>query len=158
KLRLHRGKLALRRILFTEFADTTQTYGLVSPAAETWEETRLWCIICGQHRLLGRLKRRNGAGEFSLRCPGCFASKGMVYHDPDAALVGGVTRYKSAMTRISTWADRYFKEALRNRVVACRRCARPATLTIAPGGEAPSTDSLACMRALVVSCRYCGLR
>jgi RNA polymerase sigma-70 factor (ECF subfamily) len=158
KLRLHRGKLALRRILLTDFADAAQAYGLASPAAETWEETRLWCSVCGQHRLLGRLKRGNGPGEFSLRCPGCFASQGMIYHDSDASLLGGVTRYKSAMTRISTWADRYFNEALRNGVVACRRCARPATLTFAPGGEGPSAESPASIRALVVTCRYCGLR
>jgi RNA polymerase sigma-70 factor (ECF subfamily) len=158
KLRLHRGKLALRRVLLTEFADAAQVYGLAPPATEIWEETRLWCILCGQHRLLGRLKRGDGPGEFSLRCPGCFASRGMIYHDSDATLLGDVTRYQSAMTRISTWADGYFKEALRKRVVACRRCARPATLTIASGGDSNSADPLASMRVLVITCRYCGLR
>jgi RNA polymerase sigma-70 factor (ECF subfamily) len=163
KVRLHRGKRALRRVLLSEFADIAQTWGLAQPAVDRWEETRLWCIGCGQHRLLGRLKRDDGPGEFSLRCPGCFASRGMVYHDSDATLLGGVTRYKPAMTRISTWADGYFREALRNGVVPCRRCARPAALAIDPGaGEdhnaLDASDPLIIMRALVVTCGYCGLR
>jgi RNA polymerase sigma-70 factor (ECF subfamily) len=158
KLRLHRGKLALRRALLEEFPDTAQAYGLAPPVTERWEETRLWCIGCGQHRLLGRIKRGDGPGEFSLRCPGCFASSGMVYHDSDATLLGGVTRYKSAMARISTWADGYFREALRNGVVACRRCARPAALTVDPGGEDWSASPLANIRALIVTCGHCGLR
>jgi RNA polymerase sigma-70 factor (ECF subfamily) len=158
KLRLHRGKLALRRTLLEVFPDTAQAYGLAPPANGTWEETRLWCINCGQHRLLGRLKRDDGPGKFSLRCPGCFASSGLIYHDSDATLLGGVTRYKSAMTRISTWANGYFGEALRNGVVACRRCARPAALTVDPGGEDHSASPLANARALVVTCGYCGLR
>ncbi len=158
KLRLHRGKLALRRALIEEFPDTAQEYGLAPPATDMWEETRLWCIGCGQHRLLGRIKRGDGPGEFSLRCPGCFASSGLIYHDSDTTLLGGVTRYKSAMARISTWANRYFREALRNGIVACRRCARPAALTIDPGGEDHSASPLANIRALVVTCGYCGLR
>jgi RNA polymerase sigma-70 factor (ECF subfamily) len=158
KLRLHRGKLALRRVLIEEFAETAQAYGFAQPAAGGWEETRLWCIACGQYRLLGRLKQGNGPGEFSLRCPGCFASRGMIYHDSDATLLGGVTRYKSAMARISTWADGYFREALRNRGVACRRRAHLAALTGDPGGEDYSADPLASLRALAVTCGYCGLR
>jgi RNA polymerase sigma-70 factor (ECF subfamily) len=158
KLRLHRAKLALRHVLVAEFAEVVQSYGLVSTAAGDWEETRLWCIICGQRRLLGRLKRGNGPGEFSLRCPSCFASRGMVYHDSDATLLGGVTRYKSAMARISTWADSYFREALRSGVVACRRCASPAALTIEQNEENSKADAITSMRALVVTCGHCGLR
>lgn len=159
KLRLHRGKLALRRALLDEFPDTAQAYGLAPPATETWQETRLWCISCGQRRLLGRIKRGDGPGEFSLRCLGCFISSGLIYHDSDTTLLGGVTRYKSAMARISTWADGYFREALRNGVVACRRCGRPATLTINSGsGDDQSDDPLAKMRTLVVTCGYCGLQ
>jgi RNA polymerase sigma-70 factor (ECF subfamily) len=162
KLRLHRGRLALRRVLLDEFADTAEAYGLVPSATDTWEETRLWCISCGQHRLLGRLKRDKGPGEFSLRCPGCFGSKGLIYHDSDATLLGGVTRYKSAMARISTWANSYFREALHNGIVACRRCARTASLTIEPGGglgyNSPGAPDPLDMRALVVTCGHCGLR
>jgi hypothetical protein len=62
------------------------------------------------------------------------------------------------MARISTWANGYFREALRNGVVACRRCARTAALTIHPRGEVHSASPLANIRALVVTCGYCGLR
>jgi hypothetical protein len=93
-----------------------------------------------------------------MRCPGCFAASGLIYHDSDTTLLGGVTRYKSAMARISTWANGYFREALRNGGVACRRCACPAALTIDPGGEDHNASPLANARALVVTCGYCGLR
>jgi RNA polymerase sigma factor (sigma-70 family) len=157
KVRLHRGKLALRRVLLSEFAESARSYGLMPPASETWEETRLWCTLCGQHRLLGRLTRQDGQGEFALRCPGCFRTKGLVYHHSDASLLVGVTRYKPAMARVARWAERYFREALERRIVPCRVCGHPAPLSINQGSDALATpDPLVELRTLRVTCAHCG--
>lgn len=54
--RLHRGKLALRRLLTTELSDEAVTYGLIQPRDVGWQTTRIWCPGCGKHRLEGMLQ------------------------------------------------------------------------------------------------------
>jgi hypothetical protein len=51
--RLHRGKLALRRLLTTELREDAAAYGLVAPERGAWQATRIWCLVCGQRRLWG---------------------------------------------------------------------------------------------------------
>ena len=68
-MRLRRGKLALRRLLATELRDEAAAYGLAGGDDGRWEDARLWCPVCGRHRLAARLLR--ATGELTLRCPGC---------------------------------------------------------------------------------------
>jgi len=52
-MRLARGKLHLRRVLTTTLRHEAAAYGLVPPLArDGWQETRIWCPLCGQDRLL----------------------------------------------------------------------------------------------------------
>lgn len=68
--RLHRGKLALRKVLTTKLADDAVAYGLVRRADPTvWQETRIWCSLCGNQRLLGRFT--DGNRRMVLTCPTC---------------------------------------------------------------------------------------
>ncbi|HKD76221.1 MAG TPA: RNA polymerase sigma factor, partial [Ktedonobacterales bacterium] len=69
--RLHRGKTALRRVLTTHLREEMASYGFVNVEEGAWQQTRIWCPDCGQHRLIGQLN--NVMGTFRLRCPGCFA-------------------------------------------------------------------------------------
>jgi RNA polymerase sigma-70 factor (ECF subfamily) len=155
KVRLHRGKLALRRLLLAEFAESAHSYGL-APSSGGWEETRLWCTFCGERRLLGRLRRDTPDGEFVLRCPTCSMKTGMDYHRSGVALLGGVTRYKSALARIATWADGYFRPALRHGLAPCQRCGRSAPLVVQAAAELPLQPTG--LRILLVSCAACGIQ
>ena len=65
-VRLHRGKVALRKLLTTELRAEAETFGIVT-LGDVWTETRIWCPICGQKRLEGKLTDT----EFALRCPSC---------------------------------------------------------------------------------------
>ena len=47
-----------------------------------WQETRIWCQVCGQRRLLGHLSPNRH--EFWLRCPTC----GNYNHSDDAPSAG----------------------------------------------------------------------
>src|SRR4051794_3709983 len=42
-VRLHRGRLALRRVLSTDLRPAAAGYGLGAPADDGWQETRIWC-------------------------------------------------------------------------------------------------------------------
>src|SRR6266542_3755898 len=81
-MRLQRGKLALRQLLVTEFRREAVGLGLIEEAAESWQETRIWCQACGQRRLLGRLSPNRH--EFWLRCSAC----GSYNHSDDAPHLG----------------------------------------------------------------------
>jgi hypothetical protein len=57
-MRLHRGKLALRRVLATDLAQDAAAYGLIDEAMQEWQETRIWCSSCGQRRYMGAFNQR----------------------------------------------------------------------------------------------------
>jgi hypothetical protein len=97
-------------------------YGLV----EAWEDTRLWCPLCGRRRLEGQFD--SASGEFSLRCPGCYPTTGVYcsYQLPD--LFKGVRGYRPALGRVMRWANAYYRPALEVGTAPCPGCGRPLTL------------------------------
>ena len=125
-VRAHRGKLAFQRILTNELRTDAAAFGLLNDESESWTETRLWCLQCGNHRLAGRFDRTSTAGVFVLRCPGC--SDGDVTTHVDfalpffAAAVGNVKTYKPAYTRILTSVNDYCREALADGSAPCLVC------------------------------------
>jgi RNA polymerase sigma-70 factor (ECF subfamily) len=132
--RLHRGKIALRRILTHELRAEAIQFGLVAPDDDGWHETRIWCPVCAQHRLVGRLEHE----AFALRCPLCYE------HTPidfarwhEQRLFAGLSSYRSALSRLARSALAFYQQALREGSARCRRCggqalarqARPHTQT-----------------------------
>src|SRR5262249_54852451 len=63
RVRLHRGKLALRQALTPTDSASAQ---------EGWRETRIWCPFCGRRRLEYWLKKDTGG--YAFRCSGACAS------------------------------------------------------------------------------------
>lgn len=122
-MRLQRGKLALRRVLLTEFHSEAVNFGLVDGDAETWRETRLWCQSCGARRLVGRLSPTRG--EFWLRCPGC----GSYNHSSMSRRTGlvwdGLKGFRPILTRLMAWMDPFYRQALSPAPVPCTGCGRP---------------------------------
>jgi RNA polymerase sigma-70 factor (ECF subfamily) len=70
-MRLHRGRLALRRILATDLREEAATYGIVDPEREDWQATRIWCPDCGERTLVPR--RRYGSSGMSTWSDGARA-------------------------------------------------------------------------------------
>ena len=71
-VRLQRGRLALRRLLTTELRGEMSAFSAHAESEASWEETSLWCAVCGRRRLLGRYDVHGG--ELWLRCPDCCAA------------------------------------------------------------------------------------
>jgi RNA polymerase sigma-70 factor (ECF subfamily) len=126
-VRLQRGRLALRRLLTTELRGELAAYSADVEGGVSWEETRLWCVVCGRRRLVGRYDVRGG--ELWLRCPDCSVAADDYYSHTNAPeILGGVRGYQRAYSRLNAWVGRYYPPNLRAKVVPCQRCGRPLPL------------------------------
>jgi RNA polymerase sigma factor (sigma-70 family) len=140
-VRLHRGKLALRRILSNELSQELSSYGVHGGDTPAWQETRIWCAECGRHRLKGRFFPSER--EFVLRCPYCDADPEsytidhVVYGQDDAGLLTGTSGYKRALSRLMIWANRYYRDGLLNRSVVCMKCGRVAPVQMGLPDDVP---------------------
>lgn len=147
-VRLHRGKMALRKVLITHFAEESVTLGWEKP--DGGQQTNIWCPTCGHQRLMGKWD----AQEFVLRCPTCHAEPNL-YHAQSgpSSIFDGVKGFRPALTRFTTWMDGYLRGAIPQGVVLCRRCRR---LTPLRKGFPPyAHPSLHDQRGLHVYCSHC---
>jgi RNA polymerase sigma-70 factor (ECF subfamily) len=152
-VRLHRGRLALQRVLTSDMGEAAASYGVIAPGNHSWEETRIWCPICGRRRLNGRLL--TSTGEFALRCIECTPG-------PDAyiayaqlpELLHGVKSYKPALSRILSWSDEFYRRRRTGRAVSCLICGHPAQLRDHNPSDAP--EILPQINPLYVTCTHCG--
>lgn len=108
KVRAHRGKRALRRILATTFGPETASWHLSTPDTLEWQETRIWCPICGRQRLVGRFA--TGKTALTLRCPTCHSRPGGVFaHTESEELFRDISGFKPALTRMLTTTGAAFR-------------------------------------------------
>jgi RNA polymerase sigma factor (sigma-70 family) len=119
RVRLHRGKLALRRIFTTDLRQEASAYGLVTPEDAGWQETRIWCPLCGKHRLLALADQGNKRIEF--RCPGpCFWPLGTVVEGSTQEIEGGLTSRKALLSRLLLHCHVYYRQGLASGHTICR--------------------------------------
>jgi RNA polymerase sigma factor (sigma-70 family) len=119
---VHRGKLALRRLLTTELGTEAAVYGLGRSGADEWQKTHMWCPYCGQRRVHGYLDPANG--RLQLRCPRCDEQDLLV----DATLPEAfkdIKGYKPAFSRLLAWIHAQFRERAEDGVLPCPSCGRP---------------------------------
>lgn len=160
--RLHRGKHALRSLLTHELREEATAYGLIVPAMTEWQDTHIWCPMCGQRRLLMQLPEPSGI--ISFRCPGCS-------HEPEdigwsyplnnarfARHVSGLTRPKPILLRIISWAyDYYYTAATHDGVVACPQCGQQRHLhLLLPAHGTETTDNQTERYGFGGQCSACG--
>ncbi len=128
--RVERGKLLLRRLLIADLPDVAATYGLAAPLCDGWQETRIWCTLCGQRHLLGRF--HPGDGFLSLHCPQCGppGSLSTYAEGGSTALFADVKGYKPALTRLLRWGHDYW-HGHGGGSVACTGCAHAAPVRVA---------------------------
>jgi Sigma-70, region 4 len=115
-MRLQRGKIALRRILTTELRHELAPYRMGDTTA--WEQTRVWCARCGQHKLLARSIQDES--KLWVRCPTCCPTiEHFLIYTRSASLLDGVKGYKRAFSRIYSWVNDYYRPHLCDRMVRC---------------------------------------
>jgi RNA polymerase sigma-70 factor (ECF subfamily) len=144
RVRLHRGKLALRQALTP--ADSTSMHG-------GWQETRIWCPFCGKRRLQRWVK--SGSDAYSFRCSGpCVSSQDMIgsaYTLPPGAQ--GLTSSKSLLARHCLNLGVLYRKALISGSRACMRCGSDLVLgRWLPGDELPDGALLYGMYLRCASC------
>lgn len=123
-IRLHRGKLALRRLLVADFGEEAAVYGLVDATADVWQETRIWCPFCGRQKLHSYSNQENGDAIF--RCPTCNRGPKMnIAHTIDTELVASVNSPKARLSRQLTSLHHTFRQALDDQPFPCANCGQP---------------------------------
>jgi RNA polymerase sigma factor (sigma-70 family) len=128
-MRLQRGRLQLRKVLVTDLRDEAAAFGLGSAVVDDWQETRIWCPVCGQQRFEGRLDRERS--ELMLRCRGCVAvgnADMQIMSGPVPGLFDGVQGFRPALGRLVKWGHAYFLRAISERFVPCISCGAMAPL------------------------------
>jgi RNA polymerase sigma factor (sigma-70 family) len=152
-VRLHRGRLALHHVLTTDLRQEAAGYGLSTAADDGWQETRIWCPICGQRRLSGRFVP--SVGELALRCADCTPAPDMyIAYAQLPELMHGIKSYKPALSRLMSWSDEYYRRRRTGRIVPCLFCGHPAHLRNGLPSDAP--EALHQINPLYITCEHCG--
>jgi RNA polymerase sigma-70 factor (ECF subfamily) len=153
--RLHRGKLALRRLFTTTLRAEAVSYGLVNPEDEEWRQTRIWCPSCGAQRLLGRLA--SDEGLLMLRCPGCFErSQTNLASWTDPSLFCGMKSYRSSLSRLSRYAHGYYRRGLATGTARCVSCGHEAPVRRADANAL--VQNAGEIAGIIISCPACKRR
>ncbi len=99
EVRLHRARQQLRELLSSTLRDEAQTFDLAldRPMAEGWRKSRLWCFLCGRHRLYGYFHEQdNGSVTLLMNCPGCSST---IVDFNDLGSLGKLRSFRPAMKR-----------------------------------------------------------
>ncbi|GCE31547.1 hypothetical protein KDA_70310 [Dictyobacter alpinus] len=157
-MRLQRGKLALRNLLTGELSHEAQAWlEFVRKTASEWEETSLWCVLCGQQRLLGTIDAQ--AGFVRVKCPVCCSH-------PDDVITSsylpqtlrGIQSYKPALRRVLRWVDTFYGSGLERGYVACTHCDKTVPVRYELPITAPTwlKGSSRLHHTINTSCPFCG--
>lgn len=151
-VRLHRGKLAFRNILNTRLRAAAEPFGMVDEAP--YRPTRIWCPICGVHKLAGSYDRE--LGRLDVRCPHCCRPAAPSIWQSDAGeSFGGAKQLRTALLRGMADAYASYREALNRGGIACQACRRLIPIRFGlPYKEQPSPYPT--RRGMYLRCETCG--
>ncbi len=121
--RIQRGKLTLRRVLTSDLRQDAAAYGLIPEYDGGWQQTRIWCPICGRCRLTGRFEEDRG--QLQLRCARCCGGIwGAITNGGDARLFHGIHGFRAALNRVINVAAEHYRLGPVNRTIPCFDCGR----------------------------------
>lgn len=163
RVRLHRGKLALRRVLTTDLREDAVAFGIV-PATSgqdaLWTETRIWCPFCGSHRLAYRTDRHSG--EYIFRCTGACVPNGIVGTGRNPVLLAELASPKAILTRLCLELSTEYRRYLAHGGQVCPSCGRELVIQQWPPAPLSSmshrSDALAApdfLYGVTLSCAGC---
>jgi RNA polymerase sigma-70 factor (ECF subfamily) len=141
-VRLHRGKLSLRRALATHFPVEAAAYGLLDADDGFWQETRMWCNYCGQHHMLGQWDREHST--MRLSCPGC----GLLM-ESTGPLTQQFKTFKPCYTNVLAFTHDRFRQ--NDGTVTCFYCNKPLRVQYGKPPHLPGYDA-----TLYTFCPDCG--
>jgi RNA polymerase sigma factor (sigma-70 family) len=152
-VRLHRGRLALRRVLTGDLRQEFAAYDVLAAEQADWQETRIWCPLCGRNLLIGRLAP--AAGELALRCPECTPTPNIyIAYAQFPDMMRGIKGFKPALTRLLQWSDTYYRQRLADRWLPCLFCGHPSWLRDGLPSDIPQPPRQ--IGPLYIECERCG--
>lgn len=153
--RVERGRLQLKRVLTSDLRHEAAMHGLTTTDADGWQQTRIWCPVCGERALVGRFTDDR---ELQLDCVGCLGMPRSVVARGDvsellegvkpADVVQGVKGYKRALGRQMGEFHRFFKEGIEERTAQCSWCGSDAPLCVG--------DPNGLLHYVATDCPHCG--
>jgi RNA polymerase sigma factor (sigma-70 family) len=150
--RLHRARHQLRQVLNGPLRADAEALDLSldQEYAHGWRETRLWCALCGKHRLMGMfLPQLDGGANLHMRCPGCEQRSGLTdidnsnVHSKGLIRLDGLTSFRPAWKRTMQGMTQRFMQALHTGERRCPYCGAPASLQLVDKATAESTAGTA---------------
>ena len=123
RVRLHRGRAALRHALASDLRDEAAALGLELPNAlpeEGWRATRIWCPFCGQYPLEYRLDGENDS--YAYRCIGRCHDSGLIAGSSFMTRTMGLSSPKSILTRHCLLLDHHYRAILATNHGRCDSC------------------------------------
>src|SRR6185312_850910 len=131
-MRLQRGRLALRKVLTNDMREEIAAYEEAA-RVQTWEQTSIWCNLCGKHRLLGRKQPERGL--LYLKCPACSPGNEVLSKNESIPVLKNIQSFKPAFTRLREWGHNYYRQALRAGSTLCDTCGQTVPVKISPAEE-----------------------
>ncbi len=154
EVRLHRARRQLRLVLSSTLRDEAQAFGLAldGQMAEGWRQSRLWCFLCGRHRLSGRFQEEeDGSINLLMRCPGCSFN---VVDFNGMGSMGNLRSFRPAMKRGLLAVARACRKVIENDQAICPICGTASVRhTIEPLDFGPPYMRRYC---LTIDCPRCG--
>ncbi|HEU5374274.1 MAG TPA: sigma-70 family RNA polymerase sigma factor [Ktedonobacteraceae bacterium] len=137
--RLHRARHQLRQILNGPLRIDAEALGLAldQEYAGGWRETRLWCTLCGRHRLSGVfLSQPDGSANLHMQCPACEQRYGLRdtqsnnVHSKGLVLLDGLQSFRPAWKRTMQAISRLLMGTLHPGASLCPYCGTPASIRL----------------------------
>lgn len=148
-VRLHRGRLALRRVLLEDLSEEACAYGLRADG-DHGLTTRVWCPFCGKRRLQARA---SGDG-MDFRCPDCSVEpETHVVYLRRPGLLSGIRSPKAIASRLLAALHEELRGALREGAGRCLTCGRPAPVRRVAPDE--GVDAEGARPGIYLACARC---
>jgi RNA polymerase sigma factor (sigma-70 family) len=137
--RLHRARQQVRHLLSGPLREDAEALGLPldQESAGGWRETRIWCALCGQRRLMGLfLPQPSGSVNLHMRCPDCEQRSGLIdvdnsgVHSKGLVHLEGLQAFRPAWKRTMQGMAQRLTRALHARGRSCPYCGAPASLQL----------------------------
>lgn len=143
-VRLHRGKMALRKVIDMEQQSLKDDDG--------WEDTRIWCGLCGEAHY--RAKFISETGELTLICPKCnpnpkYPAWGSAGEND---ILRGMKSVKPAFKRMMVEMNTIMNNILAQGYAVCPHCESQAQVVKKMPDFVPSSDL-----GLHINCSRCGV-
>ncbi|MFL5628652.1 MAG: RNA polymerase sigma factor, partial [Ktedonobacteraceae bacterium] len=151
--RLHRGKLALRRVLTTQMRDEAAAYGISAPGTDPLQQqTRICCPLCGKGQLVRYYDPSTSMDKTGFFCPQCRHIAGLSFCE----LWRGISSHKTILSRQIAWLGEHYWRTINSQQATCIQCGSQAQSGIYQPQDVPREYGPFDFSGVYIVCAHCG--